>query len=248
MLVDILQRISVPLSRDEFAKILFSLIQSGCGRLTERTEIQPYNQLKPILDENYTLTFIKSLKKSNYSPREIASVLAHLYQYSYVSHINHITCITLQPHVIMSVDANGKYLLSYETFHLNEKKPTHNLTFVNNFRFIQEPIQFIEKPCIVDIPQDNLYIQEMEILYSPDRCDQFLAFQLMLADAQKSSSSTLTGGTERNLSMPSTSRQARLAEISKTSRAIFSKAYWCGYYYYGIPGAGLSNYTFTNVA
>ncbi|WBR61495.1 hypothetical protein [Drosophila suzukii associated hytrosavirus 1] len=239
MLVDVLQKISSPLTRESFGKILYALIQADCGRQPERIEAVPYNMLKPILNEHYTLTFIRSLRQQQYSAAEIASVLSHLYQYSYVAGLNSIASIQLQPHVLLNVDSVGRYIFNYETYSLEEYIP--NVRHINDFKFISEPIQFIEKPCVFDLPRTNEHTEEMENLYSYDKCDQYLAFQLMLSsnsdDDNRPSTSRETTG--RGFEGLSTARQSKVAELSKTSRAIFSKPYWAGYYYYGInQGSG----------
>lgn len=253
MLVDVLQKITHNLTRADFAKVLYALIQSECSRVPERIEFVPYNQLKPILNEHYTLAFIRSLKAEQYTPRDITSVLSHLYQYSYVAGLNSVASVQLQPHVIQNVDAEGRYIYNYETFEIVERLP--NFVKLNDFKFISEPVEFIEKPCIVDVESlSDSYLEEMEKLYSYDKCDQYLAFHIMLREnsddgsapatlsEEASTSAAATTGLAGRFSSPdslASTRQARLTELNKTSRSIFSKAYWTGYYYYGInQGAG----------
>lgn len=242
MLLNILQKINSPLSRVDFARILFALIQRNCDNIIERINIEPYNQLKPILNEHYTLTFIKSLKSSNYSINEVTSILVHLYQYSHVSGINRISSIQLQPYVTLNINENGKYIFNYNTYKIHEG--VSNLLTINDFKFISEPIEYIERPCIVDVNTHQMHIDEMEILYSPEKCDQYLAFQLMLSSNNNSPATNTNTQTNRiDINMPSTSRQKRVNELNKTSRSIFTKAYRIGYYYHGL-NVNKGSYTF----
>lgn len=261
MLADILHKISEPLSREMFADILFRLINSDCSNTYEKLETIPYNRLKPILNEQYTLKIIQSLEKTNYNTEEISGLLVHLYRYSYVSNIRNVACITLQPHVFLAIDKDGRYFFNYETF--NIIKPKNNITFLNNFGYISEPIEFIERPCVVDIKFRDSHIKELELLYDTDKCDQYLAFHMMLSNSSSSSTKTADNtstpdddkpstsaeaSSSRIFSLPSATRNARVTELSKTSRDIFSKAYWMGYYYYGLGDniSGSYNYTFDN--
>lgn len=228
MLIDILREINEPLTRENFAKILYNLIQPDCAKITEYITQTPYNRLKPILNEQYTLTFIGSLKKAQYDPEYISSILAHLYQYSYVSSIEKYASLQLQPQVNLSVNNDGKYILYYKTFHIENN--ITSVIYINDFKFITEPIEFVEQPCNVPVPIPWSQTTDLEILYSHEKCDQYLSFQLMLQEAdagQPNKNSTTT--TSR---LPSAQRQARLAEINKTSKEIFTRAYWIGYYYY----------------
>lgn len=260
MLVDILHKISQSLSRENFARILFHLIHPDCSSQYNKLEDVPYNRLKPILNEQYTLKFINNLNKANYTPEEISGVLIHLYHYSHVSNIKNIACITLQPHVFLGVDKNGKYFYNYETFHLNTTK--QNITYLNNIGYVSEPIEFVERPCIVDVKTHDSHIKELELLYDMDKCDQYLAFHMMLGNNNNTQTfgnsgessatnaasadnqpSTSTG--VRTFGLPSTTRDIRAAELNKTSRSIFSRPYWMGYYYYGLENiAGNSYYMF----
>lgn len=180
MLFNILQKINGFLSKKELSKILYSLIQPNCGRVIERTKISPYNELKPMLDEHYTLTFIKSLEEKDYNSNEITGILIHLYQYSHLANINSLASIQLQPAVFLHAEKNGKFILIYETFYVNSRNL--NIININDFKFISEPIEFVEKPCEIDVKLQRIDYDKLDVLYCPEKCDQYLAFCLMLTE------------------------------------------------------------------
>lgn len=232
MLINILQKINDPLSKSELSQILYSLIQPHCGYTKKHvvTTISPYDELKPILNEHYTLYFIQTLKEDNYNPTNISSILIHLYQYSFVANRNFVSDLQLQPYVKLNVKENGKFIYTYETYRVHDKLA--NILFVNDFSFITEPIEYIEKPCYVNVESMRSNIDEMEILYSPEKCDQYLAFQMMLCENNR-----LNDEQQQKANIPSTSAEAEKQKNNKTtisSRSIFTKHYWVGYYYYGL--------------
>lgn len=245
MLVDILQKINKSLPLENFASILYQLINSSCGRISRRIEISPYDQLKPTLDEQYTLKFISSLKKELYFPKEIAGVLIHLYQYSYTSNIESLASVTLQPYVVMNVDKNHNFILNYKRSFIYDYP--RNMSIINNFSNISEPIEFLEERCYINIPDDKFYEQEMEIIYSHENCDQYLAFYNMLKEASRSSNGSLSSD-NKPMENASYKRQAKISDGNKKSREIFSPQYWCGFYYYGINSTQYpGNYVFDRV-
>lgn len=235
MLVDILQKIDTPLSKADFAKVLYQLIQPSCGGgaavVNERASLKPYDLLQPILNEQYTLVFIKSLerKADQFTAKEISSILAHLYRYSYVSSISSIASLQLQPYVALNFASDGKHMITYETFDVVERRQKDR--YLNDFKFIMSPIEFIEKPCVVKIPQPNYNMYDLESLYSYDKCDQYMAFQAMLDENTKALASS--SGASSSSSRPSTSSAARLRDINRASRFILSRIYLKGFYYYG---------------
>lgn len=243
MLVDILQQVTEPLSRADLAEILFNLIQPDCSRVHSKIEKIPYNQLKPILNEQYTRKFIYSLTEEEYQPSNITSLLIHLYQYSIVTRNERWTSVTLQPQVTINIDTDGKYIINYKTFQFFDIPSP--VTYINDFAFISEPIEFINMPCYVDIPNDHVFIRDMEILYSPEKCDQYLAFMMMIGANVRDCGDAASSNNEQNrasTSSLSTRRSTQLAKTNKTATDVFSRAYWCGYYYYNTPSLAKKGY------
>lgn len=232
MLIDVLQKINRPLSKNDLAEILFTLIYSKSqDRL--RTKIEPYNQLKPLLNEQYTLVFIKSFAKNQdiFGINEICGILVHLYRYSHVSNYSDIACLQLQPHVTVNIDKDGKYYIIYETFDTVKKKERQ--TYMNDFKYITDPIEYFEKPCIVDIRNNEFDFYDIEKLYSYEKCDQYMAFQIMLAENSSSDNNIQEKQSPANLAKVS----------SQLSKNILTKPYLMGYYYYKV-GLSKGEYLF----
>lgn len=242
MLIDILQKITNPLSKKELAEILYSLIYSRCSD-RPRTSREPYNQLKPVLNEQFTLVFIKSLdrNKEQFQPNEISGILVYIYRYSHVSNYSDIACLQPQPHVAINITNDGKYCITYETFDIVGKYKK-DVSYMNDFKFISQPIEYIEKPCIVDINRYDYDMDEAENLYSYEKCDQLMAFKIMLAE-NAISSTTTSQSSPSNQQRPATSSAMRNRDLSRTSKNILSKSYLLGYTYYGINLPG-GNYLF----
>lgn len=248
MLVDVLQKITTSLSREEFASILFRLIQPDCGRVTTRIEQAPYNELKPFLNEHYTMTVIRNLNAQKYEATNISSILSHLYQYSIVTMNSTVASLQLQPYVTLNMDKSGKYIYTYKTY--NQYDHLASIIHMNDFKYITEPIEFIEKPCTVDYNACTLHIDEMELLYSHEKCDQYLAFQMMIQNNSTESSEatkkpqagpTLSAaGTSRrtfNIQQSSRLSAAGSSSFNKTVRSVLSLPFVLGYYYYGLTAS-----------
>lgn len=180
MLIDILQKITDSLTRNELATILYNLIQPNCGHQRSKNTTPPYNELRQILDEQYTMTHIVNLKNASYTADEIIGLLGHLYQYSIISKLNMTNNLQVQPHVILGHGNDGNYIYIYDTFNVFDHLA--NIIYMNDFKYIMEPVQFVERPRFIDIVSNVLHINEMEKLFAHDKCDQYLAFQIMLQE------------------------------------------------------------------
>lgn len=228
MLVETLQKINKPLSREEFAKILYSLIQPDCGKVQPQLDVEPYSRLRPILNEQFTMTIIRNLSESQYAPAEISGILAHIYKYSIVSNNDVMASYQLQPHVSTFIDNDGKYVLYYETF--NEKK-VEGMRYMNDWRYIYQPIEFIEKPCVLPIDERGI---ETDNIFTFEQCDQNAAFRKMAEESynQPKPSSSSSSSSSKRLPVGA-------VPISKTtpSRHFLSRFYLLGYYYLGSPSA-----------
>lgn len=231
MLVDIIQKIDKSLTSVEFSRILYSLIQSCSGYSTTKIDKHPYNELKPILDEDYTLYFIDSLKDNLYDSEKIIAVLIHLYQYSYMCSIHNNSSIQLQPYVQVKQDKEGRYFLLYETYHVLAKNG--NIVNIKDFKYIKDPIEFVERPCIVDSKRYELNLDPLHLLFSHDKCDQYIAFNMMLkGNAGYCSASSTIQLPYLNKPDEFTRSRRTIQQVNKMSKDILSKPYFNGYYYY----------------
>lgn len=221
------------MSHTELSNILYRLIYFECGGNAPVVDLKPYNELRPILNENYTLTLIKNLETRTYEPSEIASILVHVYQYSIVSNNVHVASMQTQPYVTLNMATNGQYIFSYETF--NDYDNAARIRHMNDIKYITNPIDYLEKPCFIDTEENDLFIDDLEKLYSPEKCDQYLANLMMLKDIATST----TDAVNNSRSVSNT-----LGAISKKSRDIRTLPYILGYYYYGL-GMKDNNYVFT---
>lgn len=222
MLVDIIKKINTNLTREQLIEILYRLIHFDCGKRLPPTDMKPYNELRPMLNEHYTTTFINNIKDAQYNPSQITSILVHLYRYSIVSNTSNIASLTLQPYVTLNMKADGEYIISYETF--NDFDHNAKILHMNDLKYIKEPIEFIEKPCIVDIDSNTDIIDDMEHLYSPEKCDQYIATQMMLREVMSSACSTIS---QKRNTVPNNMS-------NKYPRDMRSLPYYIGYYYYNL--------------
>lgn len=273
MLINVFKKINKPLLGSDFINIIHYLIQSDYGYLnSKKIEEKPYDELKPMLNEKYSLRFIGSIEiNRSYGPQEIISILAHLYQYSHVSSLEDVAALQPQPYVITSLDKDGKYILKYETFHVYVK--TWNNIHIDDPKFISEPIEFIEKPCFINVDLNKPNNSEIAALLSCEKCDQYLAFHAMIRENQPPSTATTAadktnrGGTQeqnratsflpnfdKTIKIPSsitetttTTTQQSISATNKTAQSIISKLYWVGYYYYGTGQSNPGRYNFHGI-
>lgn len=168
---------------------------------------------------------IRNLRSGSYQAEEIASLLAFFYKYSMISNNEVISTYTLQPHVSLHQDMNGKYLLAYETF--NEKH-IEDMRYINDWRYIYYPIEFVEKPC--SVPMDERGI-EIDNIFTFEQCDQYAAFRKMAEESTNEPKTTTVAGTSR--------QRVTTTVISKgtPSRSVLSRQYLLGFYYLGVSGA-----------
>lgn len=229
-LSDVLRRIKAPLNQDTFASILYNLIKNeGCHK-SARIDIEPYNDLRPDLNLHFTMSIIRNMEEPIYPENVICSMLVFLYQYSIVSDIESIACLRLQPHVTLAVAKDGRYVVVYDTFNMNMVNAI-NSPFMNDFKYIMQPIEFVEKPCHVDTTSNVIQLEEMEKLYTYEKCDQYVCYRLMLCDDNEGGCNT--SEYKRNPRVQATDKSL--------SRNYLSKPFLAGYYCYDVPG-GVGTY------
>lgn len=254
MLIDILHKINKPLAKTELAQVLFSLIQPGCDiDKINSTNVYPYTLLQPVLNDNYTCFFIRNLHKDKYTPLEISSLLVHLFRYSLVCNVNSLAAVTLQPRVMMKVGPNGNFVLNYQTFNMY-RNSSEILTQINDFSFIEDPIKFIETPCIYQVPKCDTQIDQMDALFSPEKCDQYMAYTLMMAQfapqqndnqlQQQQQGEGIDMGQARRNRNQQQRQQPQKDRNKLPAGQLISLAYLVGYYCYDIPSVQKGRYVF----
>lgn len=229
MLVNILKKITTQLSYNDFIHILYKLIQFECGRQLPLIDLYPYNELKPILNEHYTTTVINNLANKIYSHNEIANILGNLYEYSIVSNILNVVNLNSQPHVKLNINQNGEYIYSYKTF--NDFDYKAKIRHMNSLQYIKDPMSFIEEKCTIDVTSNSEFLNDMERLYSPEKCDQYLATKTLWNQL------TSTPSNSNPVLRPQT------ANLNKKSRDFWNLSFVIGYYFYGL-NSSQSHYTF----
>lgn len=228
MLVDTLNQIVFPLTRSEFLSILANLIDYSCeDKTTNLITMKPYNELLQTLDQDYTMYAIRNLAKETYTPEEIQGFLGHLYRYTVFASRDFISSLTIQPQVLLKEKPNGEHYYTYEQHHLYKYIP--EITLINDISYIRTQLEFV--PAICECKEDNTedFLHDMELLFSYDKCDQYLAFNTMIK------SNEIASGSSSSSTLKYSSGKRRIPSADRTSRDIFSKPYWLGYFFYGIP-------------
>lgn len=239
MLADIISQITEPLDRKTLAEILYSLIQIEYMRPIVKTRTTPYNQLRALLNENYTMVHIRNLTDKTYTVPEIIGILIHLYNYSHIAAQISISCLRLQPHVLLNINDQHQYFFNYKTYEIYQNRNPKFLV-MNDLKYIQEPVEFVEKPCTVN-DVDSLhknFIKDMEMLHSTDKCDQYMAFHIMIDTNRRKSPEVPPEPTNKGVK----SRQSQQEETHPL-KTLITKEYWSGYYMYNTPNS-LYNYVF----
>lgn len=242
---EVLRNISVDIDVGDFSQILYNLIVPDDTRaIIPNTTIAPYKNLRPILNENYTKVIIKNLQKEKrITPARQCAILKHLYDYSVISNSHAMKCVTLQPYVNVKKNKEGKYYYSYTTYN---RIGTDHLLFLNDFKYITHPIEFVEKPCFLDVEIDDIDLKDIERLGSFDRCDQYVAHQLLMLEeysqsAASSSSSSLSNSTRRTRTITSDLGKSLPQNASWHT---ISAPYLAGYFYFNQKTKNNESYTF----